>query len=175
MPALKTVLSRPRAFFSAMPATGNYSANIVLLTLITLIGTLLGAPFSGFMILFILPFIWLFMLLSMWAWAAYLAWAVRTFTDRQLDTVNAFQLATYASVPMLFSFVPLLGFIASIWNLYLNWLALVARVEVKEGTAIMIILVPLLVLVLSFVALIVLLFALMPDLMQTEMNRTMQF
>lgn len=175
LPAFRDTLFSPRSIMADMPATAQYSSSIMLLSLITVIGMLLNAPFSGFLSLFALPFVWLFMLLSVWIWAAYLAWSVRTFTDRQLDTVNAFQLATYASVPMLFGFIPLLGFITALWNLYLNWLALVVRVEVKEGVALMIVLVPILILLLSLAVLIALLFTLMPDMMQTEMDRTMQF
>lgn len=175
-PACKAALTSPRALFAEMPATAGYSHSIVLLTIITVIGTLLGFLFNfgGFMLLFLLPFIWLFSLLSIWTWAAYLGWAVRTFTDQQLDTVNAFQLATYASMPLLFGFLPLFGLIANLWSLYLTWVALVARVQVKDGVALMIIIVPILILILSLAVLVILLFTLMPQ-MQDHMQQMMQF
>lgn len=170
-PACKAALTAPRALFAAMPPTAGYGQSIVLLIIIVSIGALLSAPFSGLLILLLLPFAWLFTLLSVWLWAAYLAWAVHTFTDQQLDTVNAFQLSVYASVPLLFGFLPLLGVIAALWNLYLTWVALVARVGVKDGNALMIVILPIPVLLLSIALLVVLLILLMPDM---HLERTIQ-
>ncbi|HXH72606.1 MAG TPA: YIP1 family protein [Mariprofundaceae bacterium] len=164
IPACKAVIMEPRATFEQMPKTGFYRDGFGLLSLIILAAAAISVPFIGFVLIFLLPFIWGTLLICYRLWASYLSWAVRTFGQQKLNPINAFQLSAYAAVPMVLGFVPVLGIVASLWNLYLLWLALVANVKVKESTALVIIAVPTLVLTVSLVLFADLLLKLLPQL-----------
>lgn len=161
--SVKLVLTSPRSFLEQMPPAYYYRDGIFLLTLIVMGASILSTPFYNVLFLFMLPMTWGLILISLRLWAGYLSWAVGTFAKQKLSSKRAFQLSAYASVPLLFSFVPVLALIATLWNLYLMWLGLVAHCKVSGFSALMIIVVPLLVLIASTVVLVILLMATMPD------------
>lgn len=164
IPACKSVLTDPRNTFEQMPRTGFYKNGFALLSLITLAASIISVPFIGFVMIFMLPFVWGMIMFSVWIWASYLSWAVRTFGKQKLNTINAFQLSAYASVPMVAGFIPFAGLLAGLWNLYLTWVALVANAKVQKGTALVIILIPVVLLGISFGALVDLVLQLVPQL-----------
>jgi len=164
VPACKAVLLQPRALFEQLPRTSLYMNGFGLLSLIVLASSLVSVPFIGFAMIFMLPFFWGFMLFSYWIWAGYLSWAVSTFGGQKLSTAHAFQLASYAAVPMVAGFVPFVGLVATVWSLYLSWLALVVNVKVKPAAATVIIAIPVLLVLVLLVLLADALVALLPQL-----------
>lgn len=166
IPAIKGVLMSPKAFFAEMPGTVLFGNSIFLFSLVIIAGSLLSFPFDGASTLFLLPVTWGVILLANWAWAAYLGWAVRTFGKQRLNTPSAFQICTYASIPMLLGFIPYTALLVDLWVLYLTFTGLVAFTGINVRTAVMIMLVPLAILMVSMSALLVLLVDLVPQLHQ---------
>ncbi|MDX8411827.1 MAG: YIP1 family protein [Mariprofundaceae bacterium] len=161
---IKHVITAPRDFFADLPPSDAYRDSLLFLTIVLVVLALGFSLMSGLMLLpLIVPFTLVFGLITTWLWAWYLSWACRVFCKLQLSTANAFQICAYGAVPMMFSWLPIFGVLASLWNLYLNWQGLVSHAKVGGGSALLIIFLPLVILGLSMAVLLVLVFQLMAD------------
>lgn len=162
--SVKQVVISPQGFFSGMPKTETYRDSLVFLAIVLVV---LAIGISLVTSLAALPVMLATALalgiVTTWLWAWYLGWACRVFCRVQLSTANAFQICAYSSVPLVFSWLPHVGILASLWNLYLNWQGLVSHARVRGGSALMVILVPMVVLAISMAILAALLFTLMTD------------
>ncbi len=158
--AAKDVIIRPGEFFAGMPKAEAYGPAIAFFTLTMVPVFIIWALTTlGFAFVFE-PFIWLFAVVSTWLWAWYLGWAVRVFTKRELDTVNAFQLLAYANTPFIFSWIPVFNVISGVWVFVLQWIGLTRSAGVSGGAALLILIVPAILMATSLGVLIVLLTAL---------------
>jgi len=159
LPSFKATMTAPTPYFEHMPVAQGYKHSMVLLTIYLLIPALIISIFSGIItIVFIVPLFLLFGIVGTWSWAWYLGWAARTFCKSSLTTADAFQICAYGAAPAVFSMIPLVGVITTLWNLYLNWQGLVSHARIGGGSALLIILASFVVLGVSLLLLVVLLF-----------------
>ncbi|MFQ5345237.1 MAG: YIP1 family protein [Mariprofundus sp.] len=164
VPALRNVAISPKAFFAELPPAAFYSNAIFFVSILVFVASFIGVPFYSMTMLFLLPVSWGLTLIGLKFWAAYLSWAVRFFAKTKLSAANAFQISAYASAPLIFSAVPVIGSLAGFWNLYLLWVALTQRCQVKAGMAALIIAIPAVVFVTSLGVLVALLVQMFPQL-----------
>jgi len=154
VPAFKAVITRPREFFERMPIAERYSNSLVLLSIYLTIPALIVSIFSGVVtVIVILPVSLITGIIATWMWAWYLSWAARVFCKAPLTTPDAFQVCTYSTAPLIFSWLPLVGAVAFFWNLFLNWQGLVSHGRVGGGAALLIILAAFIIMSLSLVVL----------------------
>jgi len=164
--SMQGVLSSPKDFFSQLPPAAFYANSIFLGTTIILAASFIGVPFHSFTMLFMVPVSWGLGLIGLKAWSSYIAWATRSFGKTKLSNANAFNISAYASVPLVFSAVPILGLISCLWSLYLMWVALVSRCHVKSSTAGIIIAIPAILFAITATELVSFIFQLFPKLGQ---------
>lgn len=155
--AVRDLVARPGKFFGGLPQATAYGPSLMFLTVTLAVPLLIYALLSFGIALLIAPFLWLLIVVSNWLWAWYLGWAVRSFTQQQLSTVQAFQICAYANAPMLLSWLPVIGVLITVWSVVLQWFGLTRSCNVGSGAAMAILLLPLLVLSISLGILIVLL------------------
>jgi len=141
--AIRDVLISPKSYFEQMPPVEGFRDNLIMLGIILLPSSLILVSPAGVMAILFLPLALSLMLVTTWLWARYLSWAVRVFTSKRLDTTSAFQICVYSSVPMLFSWLPVLNVLMSLWNMYLTWRGLVSHTRLKGSNALLILLAPL--------------------------------
>ncbi|RMH50115.1 MAG: hypothetical protein D6682_07765 [Zetaproteobacteria bacterium] len=135
LPAARSVLRDPDAFFRGMPTTARYQLGILLLTAITMVSVFLAYPFYDALLMFLYPVIWVGTVVGTVVWAHYLSWGVRRFSDGRMAPTNAFLLSSYASVPLVAAWIPWLGTVAFFWSLYLMWRGVVVRSGMRPGVA----------------------------------------
>ena len=150
--AARGVLFSPKDFFSNVPPAAFYSNALFFAAAIIFISSFVGVPFRSMSLLFLLPLTCALSLLGLLAWSSYMSWAVKTLAKARLTQANAFQISAYAATPLAFSFVPYIGAITGLWNLYLLWTALINRCKVQPGMAMVIIVVPAIIFAVSMVA-----------------------
>jgi len=157
--SFKATMTSPTPCFENMPVAQGYKNSIILLVIYLVIPALMISIFSGVItIIFILPVFLLFGVAGTWSWAWYLGWAARTFCKSSLTTADAFQICAYGAAPVIFSMIPLVGVITTLWSLYLNWQGLVSHAKVGGGSALLIILAAFVILGVSLLLLVILLF-----------------
>ncbi|MDQ6972395.1 MAG: YIP1 family protein [Mariprofundaceae bacterium] len=157
--AFKGVMISPPEYFSAMPQAHAYRNSLTLLLIYLSIPALMAGMLTGVVTLvFILPLSLLFGLIGTWFWAAYLGWAARRFCASELSTEDAFQICAYSSAPLVFSWIPIIGLLAWLSNIYLNWQGLVSHARIGAGAALLIILGAYFMMFLSLIALAALMF-----------------
>jgi len=164
VPAMHSVLTTPASFFRDLKPAAFYSNAIFFASILIFITSFVGVIFHSMTLLFLLPVTWGLSLIGMWFWSAYMSWAVKKLAHGKLTKANAFQISAYAAAPLILSTVPVLGAIASLWNLYLLWVALVHRCQVKAGMAALIIAIPAVLFATSIAALLALVVQLFPQL-----------
>ena len=164
LPTIKALVKSPRVFFANVPLAYYHRDGMFFASIVIFAMTFISMPFYGVLFLFLFPITWGVALVSLRLWAAYLAWSVRVFGKKKLSSKQAFQLSAYTTLPMVFALVPVLGLIASLWNLYLLWIALSAYCKLSSGTAFAVIFVPVIVLLLSSAVLVALLVTSVPQL-----------
>jgi len=140
--AIRALFVQPRAFFADMPVAIFYRNSVFFVSIIVFALSFLAIPFYGMMLLFLVPVTWGVVLIALRFLAVFLRWGVSTFAKKRLSTVNAYQLAAYAFLPMLFSACSWFGVVALLWSFYLLWLGLTANCRIKAGTALSIVAVP---------------------------------
>jgi len=159
LPSFKATMTSPTPCFENMPVAQDYKNSMVLLVIYLVIPALVVSIFSGLItIVFILPMFLLFGIAGTWSWAWYLGWAARTFCKSSLTTADAFQICAYGAAPVIFSMIPVVGVITTLWGLYLNWQGLVSHARIGGGSALLIILASFVVLGISLLLLVILLF-----------------
>lgn len=162
--AFKGVMTSPNTYFADMPEARDYRDSLMLLGIYLAIPSLAAGIFSGVIgAILILPISLALGLLATWMWAAYLGWAARRFCGAGLSTVDAFQICAYSSAPLVFSWIPVIGLLAWLSNLYLNWQGLVSHARIGAGAALLIILGAYFIMLLSLVALVALVIFAVPD------------
>ncbi|MDQ6988101.1 MAG: YIP1 family protein [Mariprofundaceae bacterium] len=139
---LRTLVAQPRAFFAAMPVALFYRNSVFFVSIIVFALSFLAIPFYGMTMLFMFPATWGLLLIGLRFLSAYLRWGVKTFAKTRLSSMNAFQLAGYAFLPMLFSTLSWFGVVALLWSIYLLWLGLVAHCRISAGAALTVVAVP---------------------------------
>jgi len=168
--AFKGVMTAPNTYFADMPEARDYRDSLMLLAIYLAIPSLAVGIISGVIgIILILPVSLALGLLGTWMWAAYLGWAARRFCGAGLSTVDAFQICAYSSAPLVFSWIPVIGLLAWLSNLYLNWQGLVSHARIGAGAALLIILGAYFILLLSLITLAALLMFAVPEL-STDMQ-----
>jgi len=157
-PAFKGVMVAPNSYFATLPEARDYRDSLMLLCIYLAIPAVMMGLATGVIgIVFILPLSLLFGLIGTWMWAVYLGWAARRFCSASLSTAGAFQICAYSGAPLIFSWIPILGMLAWLSNLYLNWQGLVSHARLGAGAALLIILGAFFIMALSLVTLAVLL------------------
>lgn len=158
LPAFKGVMVSPNNYFAAMPEAHDYRDSLMLLGIYLGISALVSGTVAGVLgLVLILPLALTLGLIGTWMWAWYLGWAARRFCGSQLSTVDAFQICAYSSAPLVFSWIPIIGMIAWLSNLYLNWQGLVSHARLGAGAALLIIVGYFFMLALSLLVLVLLL------------------
>lgn len=154
LPAFKATMVSPNTYFSAMPQARDYRDSLMLLAIYLAIPALMVGLATGVIgIVVILPLSLIFGIAGTWMWAAYLGWAARRFCASDLSTAGAFQICAYSSAPLVFSWIPIIGMVAWLSNLFLNWQGLVSHGRIGAGAALLIILAAFFIMVLSLAAL----------------------
>jgi len=166
IPAMRSVLTRPKEFFEQLKPTPFFSNALFLASIIIFMSSFIGVIFHDLSLLFLLPVTWGLSLIGIYFWSAYMSWAVKSLAKGKLTKAHAFQISAYAAAPLILSLVPMIGIIASLWNLYLLWLALIHRCKVKSGMAALIIAIPAVIFAASIAALLTLAFQIFPQLGQ---------
>ncbi len=154
--ALRHLAVSPGIFFAQMPRATGYSNAVWFLSITLAVPLFVWTMMSLGMALFLAPLLWLVMLAGTWLWAWYLGWAVRLFAGRELSTVDAFHICAYANAPALLAWVPVLNVVIGIWSLILEWFGLTRYAGIGSGTALLILIVPMIVLMLSVAVLAIL-------------------
>jgi hypothetical protein len=156
--AFKGVMTSPNVYFAAMPQAHDYRDSLMLLGIYLGIPALVTGIAAGMLsLVLVLPLALVLGFIGTWTWAWYLGWAARRFCGSRLSTVDAFQICAYSSAPLVFSWIPIIGMLAWLSNLYLNWQGLVSYARLGAGAALLIILGYFLILALSMFALVMLL------------------
>ncbi len=138
--AFRGVMRAPTDYFAAMPEAHDYRDSSILLLIYLCIPALMTSLATGIVsIVIILPVFLIFGFVSTWLWASYLGWAARRFCAASLSTTDAFQICAYGTAPLVFSWIPILGMVAWLWNLYLNWQGLISHGRLGGGSALLII------------------------------------
>ncbi len=158
--AVRQVVIAPGAFFEGMPRAQGYGPSLIFLSIVLGVVILIYALMTMGVALLAAPLVWVLAIVATWLWAWYLGWAVRVFARKDLSTMDAFQICAYANVPVLIGWIPVLGLLSSLWSLALEWIGLTRFAGVSSGTALLILLVPLVLLMLSGALLVVLIGAL---------------
>lgn len=159
LPAFKAVMSSPNTYFADMPREDGYRDSLMLLCIYLGIPAVVAGMATGVIgIVVILPLSLLFGVIGTWMWAAYLGWAARRFCGSSLSNAAAFRICAYASAPLVFSWIPIIGLLAWLSNLFLNWQGLVSHGRIGAGAALLIILAAFFLLALSLAVLVALLF-----------------
>jgi len=166
IPAMRSVLSSPKVFFEQLKPAPFFSNALFFVSVIIFMSSFIGVIFHGFSMLFLLPVTWGLSLIGLFFWSTYMSWAVKTLSKGKLTKAHAFQISAYAASPLILSTIPVVGVIASLWNLYLLWLALIHRCKVKAGMAALIIAIPAVLFAASIFALLTLAFQMFPQLGQ---------
>jgi len=166
IPAVRSILTTPQAFFEELPPAAFYSNAIFFVSIPIFIASFISVPFHSMTLLFLFPATWGLTLIGLLFWSKYMSWAVKTLAKSRLTTPNAFQISTYAAVPLVLLSIPYVGLIAWLWNLYLLWVALVNRCKVKAGMAALIIAVPALIFATSAAVFLRLIVQMFPQLSQ---------
>ncbi len=164
LPAIKSLLTGPRAFFANMPRAIYLRDAMFFVSIVIFLFSFLSVPFYSMALLFLLPATWGGALIFLLLWSKYLRWAVKTFTDSKLSAANAFQISAYAALPMALAAIPFLGFLAGLANLYLLWVGLSSYCRLRGGVAAVILLVPMVLLAITSVAFGKLLIQVLPQL-----------
>jgi len=152
--AFKGIMRLPSDYFAAMPPAHGYRDSMMLLSIYLAVPALMASLFTGLISVFIiLPVSLLFGIIGTWMWAWYLSWAARSFCNSTLSISEAFQICAYSSAPLVFSWIPILGMLAWMWNLYLNWQGLISHARLGGGSALLIIIGAFVVMGLSFAVL----------------------
>jgi len=147
--ATRDLLLKPGEFFATLPETNHYTDSILFLVITVSVPTLIIALGTLGASLLVAPLVWLVVLAGAWLWAWYLQWAVRVCCKSSLSTVQAFQICSYANMPLLLVWVPLLNAVTGIWSLALMWMGLTRNVGVSSGKALAILLIPFLLIMVS--------------------------
>jgi len=138
--AFRGVMRMPTDYFAAMPESNDYRDSSMLLLIYLSIPALMVSLATGIIsIVIILPVFLIVGFVSTWMWASYLGWAARYFCGASLSTRDAFQICAYGTAPLVFSWIPILGLVAWLWNLYLNWQGLISHGRLGGGSALLII------------------------------------
>ena len=144
IPAVKALITRPREFFAGMPFTGFYINSLFFASIIIFGLTVLSVPDYSLGMLFMMPLLWGAILIGMWIMAVYISWATKIFAGTRLTQANAFQLSSYAMLPMLFVGLYWFGIAAFLGSVYLFWLGLVAHCRISAGRAVVVLILPVL-------------------------------
>ncbi len=147
--ATRDLLLKPGEFFSSLPETDHYANSMLFLVITVSVPTLIIALGTFGASLLVAPLVWLMVLGGAWLWAWYMQWAVRVCCKIKLSTVQAFHICSYANMPLLLVWVPLLNAVTGIWSLALMWMGLTRSVGVSSGKALAILLVPFLLIMIS--------------------------
>ena len=154
---LKPLATEPQSFFASMPDYEEKKHALVYVALTLAPSALLAVLFSAGLALPFVLVAYLFGLVSVWLWGWYLAWAARHFAPKGMNTPTGMMLLAYANAPMLLSIVPLVNAIVGIWSLVLQVIGFRARTESSLGVAILVVLAPAVLLLLSIWILVILL------------------
>jgi len=144
IPVVKALITRPREFFAGMPVTGFYGNSLFFASIIIAGLSLLSVPDYSLGMLLMMPLLWGAILIGMWILAGYISWAMKAFTGTRLTQANAFQLSSYAMLPMLFVGLFWFGIAAFLGSVYLFWLGLVAHCRISAGRAAAVLIIPVL-------------------------------
>jgi len=152
-PAFLAILTTPKSFFTTIPTATFHSTALFFASIIIFIASFLAVPAHSLGVLFLVPVIWGLSLIALWAWSAFMAWAVKAVGGGKLGPATSFLISAYAAAPLLLAGVPYAGAIAGVWSLYLLWVALVNRCKLAPGKALLIILAPTLLIAVSLTGL----------------------
>lgn len=155
VPSCVSVLKEPRAFFRGLPPTAKYYGSVLILTAIAMVAGFIAYPFRDALMMFMFPVVWVCLVMGLLMWAHVVSWAISAFSDSRLVTSNAFAVLAFAAVPLVLAFIPWVGLAAAMWSIYLMWVGIAERGKVSAGLAAVLVAVPVVLLLLLFVAAVV--------------------
>lgn len=133
---------RPGAFFATHPVANHYAESLGFLLITASIPMLIYAVHTLGAALFVTPLVWLFVCAGNWLWAVYLRWMARLLCKKTLTTAHAFQICSYANMPLLASWIPHVNTVTGIWTLALMWLGLTRGAGLDGVRALIILVIP---------------------------------
>jgi len=139
---VRALLFRPGAFFAALVPATHYAESMGFLFITVAISTLIIALHTLGMALFVAPLVWLLVFVGNWLWAVYLSVMARLLGKRPLSRTHAFQLLSYANMPLLLAWVPLVHAVIGVWTLALLWLGLTRSAGLDGVRALFIVIIP---------------------------------
>jgi len=142
IPAIRTLVSRPRDFFESLPNAIYFRDGLLFVSIIVFLLSVLSIPFHSFIMLFAFPITLGIVIVGMRFLSSYLKWAASSFAKTRLSATQAFQISAYAFLPMVFSTLSWFGIVALLASMYLLWLGLVANRQIKSATAWLMVAVP---------------------------------
>lgn len=115
-------LFAPKRLFEQMPAASGYKNSIRLMAVFISLPLMMASMLTGVITaIVILPVGIAVGVGTSWLWAAWLSWATRFFCKKDVSTEEAFQVLAYSSPPLALAWGPYLGLPMALWNLWLNW------------------------------------------------------
>lgn len=134
-------LFKPRKLFENMPQATSLADNARLMAIFMSLPLIMASMLTGIIsAIIILPVGIAAGLGTSWLWAAWLAWAARKFTGREIYTPDTFQVCAYSAPPLAISWGPYLGLPMALWNLWLNWRGLTTHLSLGGWQAFLLIL-----------------------------------
>lgn len=159
--SIGAISKQPGLFFEEMPAATEYLDSLVFLGLSLLFPGLEAMYFSSAENM---PLLFLTIILVglgiTWLWTEYAHMALRMFARIDVDKAAVFRISAYASAPNILHATVIFSPPAFIWQVYLLWRGLVSHAGVENGTATVIVAIPL-VMVLCIALAVVMMLALM--------------
>jgi len=128
----KQVMLNPSAFYKRMPATGGYTDPLIFAAICVVINSLLvvfarpgiavlmgmGTPRTGFSVISRVIILFIFGITSIFILALLFNFLYRVFGGTG-DYEGTLRFVSYASAPIIFTWIPILGLIIGIYQLYL--------------------------------------------------------
>ena len=156
--SIASITLKPKAFFEELDQTDSYRNSTFFLLLLLAVPAFIDSyQIDSEHLAIMFPIMEGIGLLLAWLWAGYLYWCIRLFTDHELDHASAFQLAAYASIPLLLDVSPILLVPAFLWQLYLIRHGLILYAGIDRSSANMMMIVPVVLLISLFIAAIMML------------------
>lgn len=141
LPAVLGVLREPKRFFREMSGSC-YTGSILLVLAVTMVSVVTSLPFYGPGMMFLFPVVWLFTMVALKLSSLYLSWAVKKYSSLRLPRRHPFTIVAYASIPLMFVYIPIVGWFASMWSLYLIYVGATEHGGLSFSKTLLIVILP---------------------------------
>ena len=138
---VKTVVITPSQFFQNMPTTGGYVAPVIFLAICLAISGIISAIIWGYLGAFLYFFI--FGLIFSFIGAAILHFIAQQFFEGKAAYEGMYRVMAYAGVVNLVTWIPVVGFFAGLYGLYLQIVGVEKVQQITTGQAVVTVLIAL--------------------------------